>query len=82
MSFMNPLGQQVSVVLKYLRKKRIEKEMSQYEMANRLCVSQNTYFKIEKGKTRLDMFRFFQICNILDLDEVDVMLEIKSIKLQ
>jgi transcriptional regulator with XRE-family HTH domain len=79
MNFINPINQQVGVVLKYLRKKRVEKEISQYEMANRLCVSQNTYFKIEKGKTKLDMFRFLQICRILDLDITEVMSEAKKI---
>ena len=80
MNFTSPIDEQVGVVLKYLRKKRIEKEMSQYEMANRLCVSQNTYFKIEKGKTKLDIFRLLQICNVLELDILDVMSEAKKIE--
>jgi len=42
--------------------------MSQYEMSDSLNVSQNTYFKIETGKTKLDIYRLIQISNILEFD--------------
>jgi transcriptional regulator with XRE-family HTH domain len=80
MNFTNPINQQIDMVLSYLRKKRIEKDISQYEVADRLCISQNTYFKIEKGKTKLDIFRLLQICNVLEIDIMDVMVETKKIK--
>lgn len=64
----NPIQNQISSILKKIKRIRQQKEISQYEMANRLNVSQNTYFKIEKGKTKLDLYRLIQISNILELD--------------
>ena len=80
MNFTSSIDQQIDLILKYLRKKRVEKEISQYEMASKLYISQNAYFKIEKRKTKLDMFRFLQICNILELDILDVISETRNIK--
>lgn len=81
MSLQNPSIEQVNEILLFLRKRRIEKEISQYEMAFKLCVSQNTYFKIEKGKTKLDMLRFLQICHILELDALEVIKATKKVYL-
>ena len=57
----NPIQNQISLILKTIKGIRQEKDISQYEMANRLNISQNTYFKIEKGKTKLDVYRLIQI---------------------
>tara|TARA_R110002073_G_scaffold306012_3_gene475136 strand:+ start:2015 stop:2251 length:237 start_codon:yes stop_codon:yes gene_type:complete len=62
----NPIEVQITSILKIIKRIRQEKGVSQYEMSSRLCISQNTYFKIEKGKTKLDAYRLIQISNILE----------------
>ena len=55
-------------ILLAIVKARKEKGFSQYDMAYKIHVSQNSYFKIEKGKTKLDLERLLLIANILELD--------------
>ena len=64
----NPIKNQIHSILKHIKNTRQQKGVSQYEMSSRLNVSQNTYFKIESGKTRLDLYRLIQISNILEFD--------------
>ena len=64
----NPTQEQVDGYLKTIKNIRLQKGISQYEVANRLSISQNTYFKIEKGKTKLDLYRLIQISNILEFE--------------
>jgi len=66
MILQNPIQDQVNSILKSIKRIRQEKSISQYEMANRLNISQNAYFKIEKGTTKLDLYRFILISNILE----------------
>lgn len=44
---------------------RNEKNLSQYDMAERLNIGQSAYFQIEKGKTALTVSRLYQIAEIL-----------------
>ncbi|MEE9407653.1 MAG: helix-turn-helix transcriptional regulator [Polaribacter sp.] len=68
----NPILIQISLILKDIRTKRLIKDISQYEMADSLNISQNSYFKLEKGKTKLDVYRLIQISNILELNLSDL----------
>lgn len=64
----NPINLQISNILKRIKIIRIQKGITQYEMSSRMNVSQNTYFKIETGKTKMDLYRLIQISNILEFD--------------
>ena len=64
----NPIQSQIQLILKHIKNTRQQKGVSQYEMSSRLNISQNTYFKIESGKTKLDLYRLIQISNILEFD--------------
>lgn len=44
---------------------RNEKNLSQYDMAERLNIGQSAYFQIEKGKTALTVNRLYQIAEVL-----------------
>ena len=62
----NPLQEKVTVLLKKIKNLRVEKEITQYEMSAKLNMSQNSYYKLENGKTKLDILRLLQISNILE----------------
>ena len=44
---------QLQLVCYRIRKFRLEKQLSQQNVADQLKMSQNAYYKIENGKTRL-----------------------------
>ncbi|CEN51205.1 Transcriptional regulator, Cro/CI family (fragment) [Capnocytophaga canimorsus] len=50
-----------------IRKKRIEKGISQEMMASELGISQSAYAKIENGQQRLPTRMLMRIANILDV---------------
>tara|TARA_R110002074_G_scaffold75458_3_gene172506 strand:- start:733 stop:960 length:228 start_codon:yes stop_codon:yes gene_type:complete len=64
----NPVQEKLDVLLKKIRSIRLEKQISQNEISKRLNISQNAYCKMEQGKTKLDLYRFVQINNILEFD--------------
>jgi DNA-binding XRE family transcriptional regulator len=71
----NPVLTQVNLVLKHIKTVRVINGISQYEMANRLNISQNSYFKIEKGVTKLDLYRLIEISQILKINISNLFLE-------
>ena len=75
MIFPNPIDLRISGILNVIKRSRVNQGISQYEMSSRLNVSQNTYFKIEKGKTKLDVYRLIQISNILQIDLQELFIE-------
>ncbi|WP_299120682.1 helix-turn-helix transcriptional regulator [uncultured Tenacibaculum sp.] len=58
----------LKLVLKKIKEERIKREMSQYDFGEKIGLSQNAYFKVETGKTKLDLFRFLTICKVLEMD--------------
>ncbi len=71
----NPTQIQVSAIIKFIKKRRKKRGISQNEMAIRLCITQNSYFKIEKEKTKLDLYRFIQISQILEFNISELFLK-------
>lgn len=49
-----------------IRTLREAKRFSQYDMADRLSISQSTYLQIEKGKTELTVTRLIEIADVLE----------------
>nr|WP_299035907.1 helix-turn-helix transcriptional regulator [uncultured Tenacibaculum sp.] len=59
--------EKVNIILEKIKKKREKEGLSQYEFGKKIGLSQNAYFKLETGKTRLDMYRFLTICKVLNI---------------
>lgn len=64
----NILQEDVNIILTAIKTERVKRELSQYDLAHKLNISQNTYFKIEKGQSKLDIYRLLQIASLLELD--------------
>jgi transcriptional regulator with XRE-family HTH domain len=59
-----------SKVLQRIIKKRQELGVSQMDLAFKLHLSANGYFKIEKGHSKLDVNRLLQIAKVLSVSPV------------
>ncbi|CAL2082128.1 helix-turn-helix transcriptional regulator [Tenacibaculum sp. 190524A02b] len=64
--------EKINKILLKIKEKRKELEMSQYEFGKKIGLSQNAYFKLETGKTKLDLFRFFIIAKVLGVSSRDL----------
>jgi transcriptional regulator with XRE-family HTH domain len=56
-----------AIVLKYIAKERIKAGVTQYDMGQYLGLTESGYFKIEKGKTKLDIERLLLILEKLNI---------------
>lgn len=61
---------EISERIKSLREK---KRYSQYDLADKLGISQSAYLQIEKGKTELSVARLMQLAETLDVSPVDLL---------
>lgn len=61
---------EISEKIKELRK---AKKLSQEELAEKIGITQASYFQIEKGKTELSVERLFQIASVLDVSAFDLL---------
>ena len=57
---------EMNLILNKLKEERLKTGLSQWDFGEKIGLSQNAYFKLEKGKTKLDMQRFLVICKILN----------------
>ncbi|MCH3881571.1 MULTISPECIES: helix-turn-helix domain-containing protein [Tenacibaculum] len=73
MEYINPAEVLKTKLLQRIRKEREEKGLTQYDLARKIGLSQTAYHKIERGGTRLDMFRFFKIAIILEISPSKLM---------
>ncbi len=64
-----------SNVGKRIQTTRMEKKISQKEMADFLGISLNYISKLENGKTKIDLKIFIKICNFLNISIYDVLNE-------
>lgn len=64
----NPIQKKEREILTRIKKLRLEKEFSQYYLGEKIGVSQNAYYKIEKGYTRLDLQRLIQLSFIFEIE--------------
>ena len=56
-----------------LKERRIEKGLTQRELADVLGVKDNAYSQYESGVRKMDAASFIKICNVLDLQLSDFM---------
>ena len=57
----------MNTIAERLKMVRLSRGLSQQEVADKINLSQSAYAKIEKGISRLDIDRFFDLCQLLDL---------------
>jgi transcriptional regulator with XRE-family HTH domain len=55
-------------ILNYIKNRRKEKGMSQNEISRELGISQVSYNNMENGKTSINLIRYFQLCEVLDIN--------------
>lgn len=52
----------------FIKEARLNKNLTQQDMADKLKVSQSYYNRIEVGGRNVDLFLALDICSLLDLD--------------
>jgi len=62
------LHKQADKVLKKIVKRRQELGISQTDLAIKLNMTTSGYFKVEKGESKLDLIRLFEIAEFLNID--------------
>lgn len=65
---MGEKNDKVSSILKKIVARRKKLGISQVDLALKLNMSANGYFKVEKGITKLDLYRLIEIAEILKID--------------
>lgn len=69
----SPVKDRIKAIVSRIRTIRKDKNLSQDYMANKLCMSQNAYSKIELGYTQLRLEDFINITRILGASEHEVL---------
>lgn len=62
----------------YIKEKRIDKNMTQEDLAKKLNVKRSTYANWEQGSRKIDVNNVMSICDILDIDMVELTKEMKK----
>ncbi|MHA4896441.1 helix-turn-helix domain-containing protein [Pedobacter sp. PWIIR3] len=65
----NTINHTATKVISNIRKIRHFKNYSQDYIAAKLNISQNAYSKIELGYSKISLERFFQIADVLEVEE-------------
>lgn len=66
-------------ILTTVKEIRINKKISQQEMADYLSMSQQSYSDLEKAKTKLSLIDFLRICKKLNIDPITIVSDQNSI---
>ena len=64
----NPIREKEEKILGRIKDLREQKNFSQHEIGQKLGISQNAYYKIEKGYTKLDLQRLIQLSYIFEIE--------------
>jgi transcriptional regulator with XRE-family HTH domain len=70
----------VPITLKIIRQIRIEKNISQEQMATRLCFTQSYYAKVELGKAKISAELLFRILEVLEYNCVNFFKRVEKMK--
>jgi transcriptional regulator with XRE-family HTH domain len=70
----------VPTTLKIIRQIRIEKNISQEQMATKLCFTQSYYAKVELGKAKISSELLFRILEALEEDCIEFFKRVKKLK--
>lgn len=61
-----------------LRDKRIEKRLTQEELATKLKTTRTAYANWEQGIRKIDVDTVIKLCDILDIDVIELTKEMKK----
>jgi len=62
----------VKIILKNIKKRRLELGYTQEYMAHKLGIQQNVYSKIELNNIKLTACRFLLICELLEIEATKI----------
>ena len=65
-------------LLLMLRKKRLDANLSQKELAKRLNVKRSFVGKTERGERRIDVIELQAVCRALGIDFIECMIELQG----
>jgi len=65
-------------LLLMLRKKRLDANLSQKELAKRLNVKRSFVGKTERGERRIDVIELQAVCRALGIDFIEFMIELQE----
>ncbi|WP_179414052.1 helix-turn-helix domain-containing protein [Mucilaginibacter sp. E4BP6] len=66
-------------ILAIVKRRRLQLGYSQMFVAEKLHITQNVYSKIESNKIKLTVCRLSIICDILDIDVIELMRSVNTI---
>lgn len=72
---MELISNRMDWVYKRIKEERKRKRISQSVMAKKLNISHTAYGKLENGQTKLSISRFFEICQLLELNVFSILRE-------
>lgn len=61
-----------------LRAARVNAELTQKELAEKLGKSENTIINWETGKTKISVVDFLEVCRVLNVNSSQIFLQYKS----
>ena len=67
------MGIDYNIVGERLKRARLEKELTQENLAEKLDVSVAYLSRIETGTTKVNLRRLSEICNLLDVSEAEIL---------
>lgn len=67
------MGIDYNIVGERLRKARLEKNLTQQDLAEKLDVSVTYLSKVERGNSHINLKRLHQICALLDISEIYIL---------
>ena len=68
-----------SIFRRFLKQKRKDKNLTQWELAKQLNMPLSFVGKYEQGERRLDVIELMDIAEALDFDPAEVFVELKKI---
>lgn len=68
---MNEYEQKVKEIIEKIIQERKKKKVSQKDIADKLGITQGAYSDMEKGKINFTAARLFQVCDILEIENIN-----------
>lgn len=62
----------------YIKERRIAKRLTQEELATKIKVNRTTYANWEQATRKIDVDKVIELCEILDIDIVELTKEMKK----
>lgn len=69
---MNTTISELKCIRERIKGIRYEKGFTQDNMADMLNISQNSYHKLENGYSKMSLYKFIDICKVLEIEITEV----------